>query len=89
MACRSTFPNGCHVAEVEIDPETGSSLQIVTLCRVMISAPCQSFVVADHIEGWRRARHGPGVDGIIRRKYDAIVQMLTTDSFVADDRMAH
>jgi len=29
----STFPNGCHIAEVEIDPETGGT-QIVSYCAV-------------------------------------------------------
>jgi carbon-monoxide dehydrogenase large subunit len=29
----STFPNGCHIAEVEIDPETGAA-QIVSYCAV-------------------------------------------------------
>jgi carbon-monoxide dehydrogenase large subunit len=29
----STFPNGCHIAEVEIDPETGAS-EIVSYCAV-------------------------------------------------------
>jgi carbon-monoxide dehydrogenase large subunit len=29
----STFPNGCHIAEVEIDPETGAT-QIVSYCAV-------------------------------------------------------
>src|SRR5690606_41637877 len=29
----STWPNGCHVAEVEIDPETGST-RIVSYCAV-------------------------------------------------------
>ena len=27
-----TFPNGCHIAEVEIDPQTGE-LALVGLCR--------------------------------------------------------
>ncbi|MBI4194233.1 MAG: xanthine dehydrogenase family protein molybdopterin-binding subunit [Betaproteobacteria bacterium] len=29
----STFPNGCHIAEVEVDPETGAT-QIVSYCAV-------------------------------------------------------
>jgi carbon-monoxide dehydrogenase large subunit len=29
----STFPNGCHIAEVEVDPETGQS-EIVSYCAV-------------------------------------------------------
>ena len=29
----STFPNGCHIAEVEVDPETGDS-EIVSYCAV-------------------------------------------------------
>ncbi len=29
----STFPNGCHIAEVEVDPETGAT-QIISYCAV-------------------------------------------------------
>jgi hypothetical protein len=43
----SAFPNGCHIAEVEIDPETG----VVAVAKYsMVNARCDSMCTSEKIE---------------------------------------
>ncbi len=58
-----TFPNGCHVCEVEIDPETG----LVTLERYAVVDDVGTVVnpklLKGQIQGGIAQGHGPGADG--------------------------
>ena len=66
-----TFPNGCHVAEVEIDPETGV-VEIVTYTAV---DDCGNVLNHTLVEGQvhrrPRAGHRPGADGAGRLRADS------------------
>ena len=61
-----TFPNGCHIAEVEVDPDTGA----VTLERYTAVDDFGTLInpmLTDRPgAGWRRARHRPGDAGAHR-----------------------
>ena len=59
----STFPNGCHVAEVEIDPDTGVMQDRALFRRQRFRHRRQSDDRRRPV-AWRRgARHRPGADG--------------------------
>ena len=71
----STFPNGCHVAEVEIDPDTGV-VQIVRYTGVNdFGTIVNPMLVAGQIARRRRARHRAGADGMV--SYDSSGQPIT------------
>ena len=53
----ATFPNGCHVAEVEVDPETG----VVRVVRYVAAGDCGTVVNPIVVEG---QVHGGVVQGI-------------------------
>ena len=59
----STFPNGCHVAEVEIDPETGDGADRALYRRQRFRHHRQSDDRRRPVAWRRRARHRPGADG--------------------------
>ena len=59
----STFPNGCHVAEVEIDPDTGVTRIVRYIARQRFRHRRQSDDRRRPV-AWRRgAGHRPGADG--------------------------
>ena len=60
----STFPNGCHVAEVEIDPETGDRADRPLYRRQRFRHHRQSDAGRGPIAWRRRARHRTGADGM-------------------------
>jgi carbon-monoxide dehydrogenase large subunit len=71
----STFPNGCHVAEVEIDPETGLTTLINYVCVNDFGTVINPMIVAGQL-------HGGVVQGIGQALmelavYDADGQLLT------------
>ncbi|MDC7786201.1 xanthine dehydrogenase family protein molybdopterin-binding subunit [Rhodoplanes sp. TEM] len=74
-----TFPNGCHVAEVEIDPETGG----LTLVRYTAVDDCG--VVLDHtlVEGQLHGALAQGLGQAVmeRAVYDLDSGQLVTGSF--------
>ena len=58
-----TFPNGCHIAEVEIDPDTGA-VDIVTYTAVDdCGNMLDPIVVEGQVQGIDRARARPGAGG--------------------------
>ncbi len=69
-AVPSTFPNGCHVAEVEIDPETGI-VQIVALYRRQRLRHHRQSDAGRRPVAWRRrARHRAGADGVRQLRFE-------------------
>lgn len=71
----SCFPNGCHVAEVEIDPETGS-IEVVRYCSVNdFGTVLNPLVVEGQIHGG--VLQGIGQALLERTVYDADGQLLT------------
>jgi aerobic carbon-monoxide dehydrogenase large subunit len=56
-ADKNTFPNGCHVCEVEVDPETGAT----TLCRYTVADDFGRLVNPMIVEG---QIHGGVVQGV-------------------------
>ena len=59
----STFPNGCHVAEVEIDPDTGVTRIVRYSARQRFRHRRQSDDRRRPVARRRRAGHRPGADG--------------------------
>ena len=59
----STFPNGCHVAEVEIDPDTGVTRIVRYTARQRFRHRRQSDDRRRPVAWRRRAGHRPGADG--------------------------
>ena len=60
---RITFPNGCHVAEVEVDPETGSRACCCATPPRTTSAPSiNPLLLIGQVQGRRGAGHRAGVD---------------------------
>jgi carbon-monoxide dehydrogenase large subunit len=71
----STFPNGCHIAEVEIDPETGLTTLVNYVCVNDFGTVINPMIVAGQL-------HGGVVQGIGQALmelavYDADGQLLT------------
>jgi carbon-monoxide dehydrogenase large subunit len=71
----STFPNGCHIAEVEIDPETGLATLVNYVCVNDFGIVINPMIVAGQL-------HGGVVQGIGQTLmelavYDADGQLLT------------
>ena len=59
----SAFPNGCHVAEVEIDPETGV-VEVVKYTSVNdFGTVVNPMLVEGQVHGGVVAGHRPGADG--------------------------
>ena len=59
----STFPNGCHIAEVEVDPETGIVEVVEIFLRQRFRHRHQSDDRRRPAARRRRAGHRPGADG--------------------------
>ncbi len=59
----ATFPNGCHVAEVEVDPETGVVEVVKYTCVNDFGIVINPMIVAGPAARRRRAGHRPGADG--------------------------
>ncbi len=75
-ARRRTFPNGCHVAEVEVDPETGV-VEVVDYTMVNDFGVLVNPLLVDGQIAWRgRAGHRPGA-AWRACVYDADGQLLT------------
>ena len=55
-ANKNTFPNGCHVCEVEIDPDTGAT----EICRYTVADDFGRVVNPLIVEGQIHRRHRPG-----------------------------
>ncbi|NLA36081.1 MAG: molybdopterin-dependent oxidoreductase, partial [Actinobacteria bacterium] len=49
---QSTFPNGCHVAEVEVDPDTGT-VEIGHLTLSPVSEQCHGVGIDGHVAATR------------------------------------
>jgi carbon-monoxide dehydrogenase large subunit len=65
-ADKNTFPNGCHVCEVEIDPETGAT----TLCRYTVADDFGRIVNPMIVEG---QIHGGIVQGLGQALFEQAV----------------
>jgi carbon-monoxide dehydrogenase large subunit len=71
----SAFPNGCHIAEVEIDPDTGAT-QVVTYCAVNdLGTVVNPLLVAGQIQGG--VMQGLGQALLEQAVYDRDGQLLT------------
>jgi len=71
----STFPNGCHVAEVEVDPETGS-VEVVKYCCVNdFGVVVNPMIVAGQLHGG--VVQGIGQALMEKTVYDSDGQLLT------------
>ncbi len=81
-----TFPNGCHIAEVEIDPETGH-LDLVTYTAVDdCGTPLDKIIVEGQVQG--SIANGLGQALLENAIYDADSGQLVTGSFM-DYGMPH
>lgn len=81
-----TFPNGCHIAEVEIDPETGT-IDLVTYTAVDdCGNPLDPIVVEGQVQG--SIAQGLGQALIENAVYDSESGQLVTGSFM-DYGMPH
>jgi carbon-monoxide dehydrogenase large subunit len=81
-----TFPNGCHIAEVEIDPETGT-VDLVTYTAVDdCGVPLDTIVVEGQVHG--SIAQGLGQALIENAVYDRDSGQLVTGSFM-DYGMPH
>ncbi len=81
-----TFPNGCHIAEVEIDPETGA-LDLVTYTAVDdCGNPLDTIIVEGQVHG--SLAQGLGQALTEHAIYDPETGQLTTGSFM-DYGMPH
>jgi carbon-monoxide dehydrogenase large subunit len=71
----ATFPNGCHVAEVEIDPETG----VVTLARYVVSDDVGTVINPLLLKGQIHGGVAQGVGQVLGEAilYDDAGQMVT------------
>jgi carbon-monoxide dehydrogenase large subunit len=71
-----TYPNGCHIAEVEVDPDTGS----VTIARYVIVHDCGTMLNETLVDGQVLGglAHGIGNALYERMDYDAGAQPQTT-----------
>jgi carbon-monoxide dehydrogenase large subunit len=71
----STFPNGCHIAEVEVDPETGS-VEVVKYCCVNdFGIVVNPMIVAGQLHGG--VVQGIGQALMEKTVYDSDGQLLT------------
>jgi carbon-monoxide dehydrogenase large subunit len=81
-----TFPNGCHIAEVEIDPETGL-VELVTYTAVDdCGNPLDTMIVEGQVHG--SLAQGLGQALVENAVYDAASGQLVTGSFM-DYGMPH
>jgi carbon-monoxide dehydrogenase large subunit len=81
-----TFPNGCHIAEVEIDPETGL-VELVTYTAVDdCGNPLDTMIVEGQVHG--SIAQGLGQALVENAVYDAASGQLVTGSFM-DYGMPH
>jgi len=75
-----TFPNGCHIAEVEVDPETG----VVTVVRYSVTddvgKAVNPMIVAGQVHGGVAQGFGQAVTE--RTEYDASSGQLLSGSFM-------
>jgi carbon-monoxide dehydrogenase large subunit len=71
----STFPNGCHIAEVEIDPETGSVDVVAYNCVNDFGTVVNPMIVAGQLHGG--VVQGIGQALMERTVYDSEGQLLT------------
>jgi carbon-monoxide dehydrogenase large subunit len=75
-----TFPNGCHIAEVEVDPETG----VVTVVRYSVTddvgKAVNPMIVAGQVHGG--VAQGLGQALLERTSYDASSGQLLSGSFM-------
>jgi carbon-monoxide dehydrogenase large subunit len=75
-----TFPNGCHIAEVEIDPETGL-VDLVTYTAVDdCGVPLDKIVVEGQVQG--SIANGLGQALTENAVYDSVSGQLVTGSFM-------
>jgi carbon-monoxide dehydrogenase large subunit len=74
------YPNGCHIAEVEIDPETG----VVTLCSYVAVDDCGNVVNHTLVEAQVRGGVAQGLGQALfeRAVYDPDTGQLLTGSFM-------
>ena len=75
----ATFPNGCHVAEVEVDPETGVVESGQIYLRQRLRHRRQSVDRGGPVARRRRPRRRPSLDGNDRLRRDG---QLLTGSFM-------
>jgi carbon-monoxide dehydrogenase large subunit len=81
-----TFPNGCHIAEVEIDPETGH-VDLVTYTAVDdCGNPLDKIIVEGQVQG--SIAQGLGQALVENAIYDPVSGQLVTGSFM-DYGMPH
>ena len=71
----STFPNGCHVAEVEVDPETGSVDVVAYNCVNDFGTVVNPMIVAGQLHGG--VVQGIGQALMEKTVYDSDGQLLT------------
>lgn len=71
----STFPNGCHIAEVEIDPETGLASLVKYVCVNDFGTVINPMIVAGQLHGG--VAQGIGQALMELAVYDADGQLLT------------
>ena len=76
----ASFPNGCHIAEVEIDPETGS----VSLCSYIGVDDCGNVLNSTIVEG---QFHGGVVQGIGQALREAVIYDVNTAQLVSGSFM--
>ena len=60
---RATYPNGCHVCEVEVDPETGDVELLSYLVVDDVGTVINPLTLAGQIHGGVAQGVGPGADG--------------------------
>ena len=58
-----TFPNGCHIAEVEIDPSTGALALVAYAAVDDCGNALNTMIVEGQIHGSHCPGPGPGADG--------------------------
>lgn len=76
----ASFPNGCHIAEVEIDPETGG----VSLCSYIGVDDCGNVLNSTIVEG---QFHGGVVQGIGQALREAVIYDADTAQLVSGSFM--
>ena len=86
----SAFPNGCHAAEVEIDPDTGV-IEVVRYCSVNDFGTVINPLLVEGQNPWR-SRPGPraGPDGAnrLRRRGTVVDRLLRGLRYAARERRA-